>query len=53
MRDHVRICGSPGRATDRGHPAHLKTSLVVLAHPGQALEPVEEVGRTCRVRLRG
>jgi len=22
MRDHVRICGSPGRETDRGHPAH-------------------------------
>jgi len=21
MRDHVRICGSPGRATDRGDPA--------------------------------
>jgi len=21
MRDHVRICGSPGRETDRGHPA--------------------------------
>ncbi len=23
MRDHVRICGSPGRATDRGDPAPI------------------------------